>query len=68
VALYRVKIGKRAFAVRSSTQARMASQRRLVRLRAGRYRFTVAAYDAGGRPLAHRSGKVRVAKKHRFRR
>jgi subtilisin family serine protease len=68
VALYRVKIGKRAFAVRSNTQARMASQRRLVRLRAGRYRFTVAAYDAGGRPLAHRSGKVRVAKKHRSRR
>jgi subtilisin family serine protease len=70
VALYRVKVGGRAFAVRSSAQARMASQRRVLRLKSGRYRWSVAAYDASGRPLAKRTGKVRVSRhgaKHRRR-
>ena len=64
VARYRVKVGPRTFAVHASSVAKMASaQRRTMRLKAGRYRFTVAAYDASGRPLASRAGKVRVAKK-----
>ncbi len=67
VARYQIRVGRRSFAVRSSGIARKASQRRIMRLRAGRYRFTVAAYDASGRPLATRSGKVKVAKKKRRR-
>jgi hypothetical protein len=68
VARYQVKVGRRSFAVRSSGVVRMASQRRNMRLKAGRYRFTVAAYDASGRPLATRSGKVKVARKKKHRR
>ena len=64
VAQYRVKVGSRTFAVHASSVAKMASaQRRTMRLKTGRYRFTVAAYDASGRPLASRAGKVKVAKK-----
>lgn len=67
VAQYKVKVGRRSFAVRSATAVRMSSQSRKMRLPAGRYRFTVAAYDASGRPLATRAGKVKVAKKHKHR-
>ena len=63
VARYKVKVGRRSFAVRSQAAVRKASQRRVLRLPAGRYRFTVAAYDASGRALATRKGKVKVAKK-----
>jgi hypothetical protein len=64
VARYKVKVGRRSFNVRSSGVVRMSSaQRRTMRLPTGRYRFTVAAYDASGRPLATRAGKVKVAKK-----
>ena len=65
--MYRVKVGGRAFAVRSSAQARMASQRRVLRLHAGRYRWSVAAYDASGRALAKRTGTVRVTRRHHVR-
>jgi subtilisin family serine protease len=65
VAVYRVKVGGHAFAVRSGARARMASQRRVLHLRAGRYRWSVAAYDASGRALARRTGKVRVARHRR---
>ena len=41
----------------------MASQRRKMRLRTGRYRFTVTAFDASGRALAKRAGTIKVAKK-----
>lgn len=67
VAQYKVKVGRRSFAVRSSAAVRMASQSRRMRLPAGRYRFTVAAYDASGRPLATRAGKVKVAEKKKHR-
>ena len=64
VAQYRVKVGRRT--VRRALLQRGQDglpQRRTMRLKAGRYRFTVAAYDASGRPLATRAGKVKVAKK-----
>ena len=66
VARYQVKVGRRSFAVRSAAAVRKSSQRRVLRLPAGKYRWTVAAYDASGRRLATRKGKVKVAtKKHR---
>ncbi len=63
VARYEVKVGRRSFAVRTSNTAKMSSQRRTLRLRTGRYRFRVSAYDASGRRLATRAGKVKVARK-----
>ena len=68
VASYQVKVGRRSFAVRSSAVVRMASQRRTMRLRAGRHRFRVAAFDASGRQLATRAGTVKVAKRKKHRR
>ena len=66
IAGYRVTVGRRSFAMRSSATANMASQRRKMRLRTGRYRFTVTAFDASGRALAKRAGTIKVAKnKHR---
>ena len=65
VARYKVSVGRRTFAVRSSSVAKMASQHRTMRLPVGRHRFTVSAYDASGRPLATRAGKVKVAKKQK---
>ena len=63
VAMYRVKVGGRAFAVRSSAQARMASQRRVLRLHAGRYRWSVRPTTPLAGPLAKRTGKVRVTRR-----
>ena len=63
VARYQVKVGRRTFAVRASSVAKMSSQRRAMRLPAGPHRFTVSAYDAAGQPLAKRAGKVKVSKK-----
>ncbi len=63
IARYRVKVGRRSFAMRSSATAKMASQRRTMRLRPGRYRFTATAFDASGRALAKRAGTIKVAKK-----
>ena len=63
VAQYRVQVGRRSFAVRSSRVVKMSAQRRTLRLKAGRHRFKVAAYDASGRPLATRAGTVKVSKR-----
>lgn len=63
VATYRLKIGSRAIAISSSNRARTSSAKRMFKLRPGRYRWTVTAYDAGGRTLANRTSRVKVSKK-----
>lgn len=62
VAKYRVRIGRYVIAVASSNRARIASAKRVLRLRPGRYRWTVTAYDASGNEVATRSSRVKVSK------
>ncbi len=63
VALYRVTLGRHEFAVGARLRSRLGFHRRVAGLRTGRYRWSVSAYDASGRRLARRVGRIRVAKR-----
>ncbi len=59
VASYRLQVGGRRFGL-SSAAGRAPEQRRTLRLRPGRYRWTVLAFDASGRRLASHTSRLRV--------
>ena len=60
VASYRLKVGSRQFGM-SSARSQAPERRRKLRLRSGRYRWTVLAFDASGRRLASHTARLRIA-------
>lgn len=66
VASYQLKVGSRQFAM-SSSKAGAPVRRHKLRLRPGRYRWTVLALDASGSRLASHTARLRIAPPHRRR-